>query len=227
MQPYLFPYIGYYKMVFNSDIFVSYDNVDYIQRGWINRNRIMINNEEKYFTLPCDKSSLGTKINDVKISNYKDFSSKFLKTIYFNYSKAPFFESTYSLLEQILLMKDYEYISEISFCSIDKLLKKFKFNGEVHIASELNIESENQTKEERLETYLKHFNSKSIILPSGSIDLYNNWSPKEVKKLTLEHNDFEYNHFKNIRTKNLSIIDVLMFNDEKTVLNHLNDISFI
>ena len=41
MQPYLFPYIGYFSLIKNTDHFVFFDTPQYIRKGWINRNRII------------------------------------------------------------------------------------------------------------------------------------------------------------------------------------------
>lgn len=65
IQPYLFPYIGYFQLINAVDKFIMYDDVNYIQRGWINRNRILINGRAQFFTLPCSKSSQNKLINEI------------------------------------------------------------------------------------------------------------------------------------------------------------------
>ena len=57
MQPYLFPYMGYWQLMKAVDRFVIYDDVNYIKGGWINRNRILVNGEPAYFTIPLDQAS--------------------------------------------------------------------------------------------------------------------------------------------------------------------------
>ena len=53
MQPYFFPYIGYWQLMNAVDRYVIYDDVNFIKGGWINRNRILMGSEVKYFNLPC------------------------------------------------------------------------------------------------------------------------------------------------------------------------------
>ena len=83
MQPYFFPYIGYFHLVDAVDTFYIYDNVQYINRGWINRNRILVNGHPTYITLPIEKTSRYALISDRKISNieYERFKTKLIKLI--------------------------------------------------------------------------------------------------------------------------------------------------
>ena len=99
MQPYFFPYIGYWQLLNLSDVFVVYDDVDYIKQGYINRNTLLINGERKYFTLQTIGAGSNTKIMNVGVGTN---AKKLLKTISQNYSKSPFFEETYPLIEDIL-----------------------------------------------------------------------------------------------------------------------------
>lgn len=55
MQPYLFPYVGYFQLLKAVDQFVILDNVQYINRGWINRNRILINGKDNLFSFSVKK----------------------------------------------------------------------------------------------------------------------------------------------------------------------------
>ena len=67
MQPYLFPYFGYFQFINAVDKFIVYDDVNYIKQGWINRNTILINNVPYLFTVPLDNPSSFGKINSIKI----------------------------------------------------------------------------------------------------------------------------------------------------------------
>lgn len=71
MQPYLFPYLGYWQMIAAADTFVLFDDVNYIKRGWINRNNILLNNSVHLFTLPLVKASQNKLINEINITKVK------------------------------------------------------------------------------------------------------------------------------------------------------------
>ena len=57
MQPYFFPYIGYFQLIKSVDEFVIYDNIQYTKKGWINRNRILVNGTDYLISLPLKKDS--------------------------------------------------------------------------------------------------------------------------------------------------------------------------
>ncbi len=102
MQPYFLPYIGYFQLMATVDKFVLLDDVNYINRGWINRNRICINQQLHWFTVPLVKASQNRLIADLEIQSNSDWKSKLDKTVINNYSKTPFFAHVYPIFEQII-----------------------------------------------------------------------------------------------------------------------------
>ena len=81
IQPYVFPYIGYFHLTVASDKTVFYDDVNYIKRGWINRNKILINGSDFMFTIPVIKASSHKLINEIVPIIDKKFKYKFLTRI--------------------------------------------------------------------------------------------------------------------------------------------------
>lgn len=90
MQPYIFPYIGYFQLINAVDIFVIYDGVAFIKQGWINRNRILVNGHEHMFNIKLIVgSSSNKKINEFEILTKNDKllrtsiqkSNKFLRSL--------------------------------------------------------------------------------------------------------------------------------------------------
>ena len=101
MQPYLFPYIGYLQLVSASDIFIFYDDVDFIKGGWINRNKIAINGKENLFTVPLDSASPNKKINETFI--HKGWRrDKLLKKIRLAYANAPMFDKVFPVVKSVV-----------------------------------------------------------------------------------------------------------------------------
>ena len=68
MQPYWYPYIGYFQLMNAVDEFVIYNDVNYIERGWVNRNNFLINRESKLLTLPLIKATSSKLFNEVIVS---------------------------------------------------------------------------------------------------------------------------------------------------------------
>ncbi len=101
MQPYFMPYIGYWQLMNAVDKYVIYDDVNY-RRGFINRNRILVNGHVKYIDLPLLKASQNKRINEIAVNNNKTLIIKNLRMIEESYKKAPQFEIIYPLVEKIL-----------------------------------------------------------------------------------------------------------------------------
>ena len=95
MQPYFFPYIGYWQLLNAVDKYVIYEDVNYIKGGWINRNRILINGEAKYFNVQLKDASPNKKINEIHVSNDAITKRKMLNTLEMNYKKAPYFNEVF------------------------------------------------------------------------------------------------------------------------------------
>lgn len=71
MQPYYFPYAGYFDLISNVDVFVLLDDVQYIRRGWVNRNKLLsCHGSPKYITVPVVSHSRIELINRIKIDGW-------------------------------------------------------------------------------------------------------------------------------------------------------------
>lgn len=90
MQPYFFPYLGYFQMFNAVDKFVLLDDVNFIMRGYINRNSILLNGKAHKFSIPLEKPSQNKLINETKLNFSLKDKENFLKTIQLAYKKAPF-----------------------------------------------------------------------------------------------------------------------------------------
>ena len=106
MQPYFAPYIGYFQLINEVDIFVIYDDVNFIKKGWINRNNILINGQPNLFSIPLINVSQNKKINETYISLDQKWKTEFLKRIQIAYKKAPYFEEAYVLVKKIILYSE-------------------------------------------------------------------------------------------------------------------------
>jgi len=98
MQPYFLPYIAYFSLINLVDKFIYYDDVQYIKRGWVNRNRVKMKNEWLYILLPIKKASLNSNINEVFVVNNKREIDKIKNTIKHCYVNAPNYEKIKNLV---------------------------------------------------------------------------------------------------------------------------------
>jgi hypothetical protein len=100
MQPYFFPYVGYFKLIAEADVFVVYDDVQYIKGGWSNRNRIRVNGEPRMLTFPVRHGPYQATYAE---RSY-DFAFKrdILNQIRETYRKASQFGAAMPLIEEIM-----------------------------------------------------------------------------------------------------------------------------
>jgi len=128
MQPYFVPYIGYWQLINAVDVYVVFDDVNYIKRGWINRNRILVGKEPQYINLQMSAVSQNKFINEIELLNDNEYVEKLFRTVELNYKKAPFFRETMDLLTKI-------------FSSKESNLARFLFEQISIICSYLDIET--------------------------------------------------------------------------------------
>lgn len=227
MQPYFFPYIGYFQLIHVVDKFIFYDDVNFIKQGWINRNKFLVNGNELIFSIPIKNISPNKKINETEIShiNFDKWLSKFLKTLYINYSKAPYFDKVISIIENVMNEKHY-FISSLAISSILKVCEYLAINDKIfEISSKMYSDSSNLHKSERLINICKKNAAKEYINPIGGKDLYTKeeFLKNNIELRFISTKSIRYNQFDNEFIQNLSIIDVMMFNSKKEIKRMLNE----
>lgn len=101
MQPYFFPYLGYFQLLHACDYFVFFDNVNYINKGWINRNQFMLSGGLKMITIPLSGASQNKLINEIDILDGK-WTKNFFKSLEMNYRKSLNYESLIGPLKEVI-----------------------------------------------------------------------------------------------------------------------------
>ena len=94
MQPYLFPYLGYFQLIAAADEFWLLDDVQFIQRGWMHRNRLLVGGQEWLFTIPVNKHPRMDLICNITFGQAAAFAlAKLTKTMVNSYARAPYISS--------------------------------------------------------------------------------------------------------------------------------------
>ncbi len=222
MQPYFFPYIGYWQLINAVDTYVIYDDVDYIRRGWINRNNILLNSIKHLITFSVSGVYTGIKINKVMVDENCREHEKLLKTIAYTYKKAEFFSQVFPILEKILLKKN-KYICEMLIYQIIEIAKYFDIKTKFFISSQLE-KNTNLKGECKIIDICKCVNSTVYINAIGGKALYtqSNFSKENLALYFLKPNTICYKQNSNEFVPNLSIIDVMMFNSPDKIREMLN-----
>ncbi len=225
MQPYLFPYIGYFQLVSAVDIFVVYDDVNYMKQGWVNRNNVLVDNKAHRFTLPVKAASSFALIKDVEVDPraYRPWREKFLRTLTQAYSKAPYVKKVTELVSSVLKV-DATHIAEISRDSV------FAVSAEIGLSpcfvpSSRTFGNADLKAQVRVLDICRQVGAGQYVNAIGGTELYRSSAFKEAGcslsflKPGLSH----YNQFKGPFVAGLSIIDVLMFNEPVAIGSLLHD----
>ncbi|OCL85274.1 WbqC-like protein family protein [Aliarcobacter thereius] len=219
MQPYLFPYIGYWQLINAVDTFVIYDDVNFIKKGYINRNSILIAGKQQQITLELIGASQNKLINEVEVGNN---SKKLLKTIEMTYKKAPFFNEVFSLIKKVLNQKEKNLAKFIGY-SLSLISTYLNISTKFIYSSD--IEKNNTLKsQDKILDICKKLKATSYINSIGGQELYNKKIFKEngIKLSFLESRLIDYKQFQNDFIPYLSIVDILMFNSKDEIKNMLN-----
>ena len=224
MQPYFFPYIGYFQLINSVDTFVFYDDVNYIKKGWINRNRILGNTDIININVPVVNASQNCPINQTFInSDHGKWKQYLLKKIAYSYKRSPYFADTYTLLERILT-EDITNVAEFNIAAINRICMYLGIETKVIKASFFSI-SPTIRGEKRILELCHKLNATMYINPFNGYDLYCTETFRnvgiELKFLT--SNISEYEQYENVFVPKLSIIDILMFNHVSEIKKMLND----
>jgi len=213
-QPYLFPYIGYWQLVNLSDIYVISDSMQYVKKSYITRNYILIQDKQHKFSLEVLGVHLGDLINEVEVGNNAE---KILKSIFYTYKKAPYFEKIYPILEQILLNDEKNLAKYIGY-SIERIARYFDMNTKFIYESTLEVDISLEA-EAGIIDICKKFNSDQYINAIGGQTLYSkeNFLNEGIMLAFLKMEDITYKQFHNEFIPNLSIIDVMMFNSKDEI----------
>lgn len=217
MQPYFVPYIGYWQLMNAVDKYVVYDDVSYINRGWINRNRIIINGEVKYFNVPLIGASQNKKINEIYVNHDKRQIDKNMRMLELSYKKAPFFEPVYALMNNIMhsdKLKLSDYLLD-SFKSINEYIG---IKTELVLSSSINKDNLLKGQNKIIEI-CKLLGASEYYNAIGGKVLYSkeDFEMQNIKLSFLETECIEYPQNDKAFIPGLSIVDVMMFNSAESV----------
>ena len=227
MQPYFFPYLGYWQLLNYVDKFVVFDDVNYINRGWINRNRILVNGQPKYFNIPMLGASQNKLINEIGVNIVPEEISRMKSILYNAYRKAPFYKDNSDFLDCILSFETNN-LAEFLTHSIIKIKEVLDVNTEIVISSHLEKNALSRG-EDRIIEICDALDANCYVNPIGGIELYSfeNFKRRNIDLRFLKMKDVIYKQFENDFQSSLSIIDVLMFNSVETVKEMLLEYDLI
>ena len=228
MQPYFLPYIGYFQLINSVDTFVIYDSVNFIKKGWINRNNFLIENYPKLISIPLEGASQNKLINTINVKKEKDYK-KVLNSIESNYSKSFNFGEYFPSFKNIFNKPGQCSISTFNFDLMNWAIQNMNVKTEFIFSSNLNINHDLKGQDKIIEICKKLNASTYVNLPGGKV-LYEEkiFLQENINLKFLESGSHEYSH---VKTKqfysNLSFFDILMNVDNHHLKKSLNNYKLV
>lgn len=223
MQPYFLPYAGYFQLINAVDVFVLYDDVDYIKGGWINRNNLKFKNKELRFTVPLEKSSSFKKISETYLSkNYSFWLDKFEKSINQTFAKRIVNSEILKVIFEAMRNDEFNSISELNKELIVKICSHLNIQTKIISSSSLN-DSKELTGVERVVSICKQLKGNVYINSIGGQNLYN--------RDYFKKNNLDLYFLKSELTENSlykgSILTPLLTESNTTITNDLTKFSLV
>ncbi len=224
MQPYIFPYIGYFQLINAVDNFVIYDDIEYTKKGWINRNRILMNGADLLFTLPLKKDSDFLPVRDRFLAdNFPDFRKKLKGQIVSSYSRCPHFKTVYPIIESCL---DYDNTNLFSyiFNAIQHICNYLGITTNFIISSSLKTNTTLKGEDKVLDIN-KTLQASAYINAIGGQSLYSKerFLNGGINLKFIQTGEIVYPQFNHAFVPHLSIIDVMMFNSKEQIHSFLQE----
>ena len=211
MQPYFFPYVGYFQLIAAVDLFIVYDNIKYTKKGWINRNRMLQNGKDLMFSLPLkgDSDYLDVRARELAADFNRD---KLLNQFKGVYRRAPNFEQTFPLLEKIVRYEDanlFRFLHQ----SIVRTCEHLGIPTEIKASSVIAIDHDLKNQDKVL-ALCASVGATTYVNANGGMEIYsrNVFREKGIELKFIQSKPFEYSQFGDAFVPWLSIIDVMMFN---------------
>lgn len=223
MQPYFYPYLGYWQLMNMVDEYIIYDDVNYIKGGWINRNRIKINGSDAMISIPIRKASQNRKINEHEIAMNQEVRDKLVNTVKNAYAKAPYRDDVLRLFEETVYCEKTNLAEFLAYCN-RKVAEYMGITTPIYSATELKLDHTLRS-EDRIIDICKQRGITSYINAIGGKELY---SEQDFENNGIElgflrmDNDIVYPQGKGDFIPGLSILDVLMYNSKEEIKELLN-----
>lgn len=227
MQPYLFPYIGYFQLMAVADIFVVHDDVQYIKGGWINRNRILSRGKPHWVTLPVAAGAHQLNINQRGYASGAEGPRQFLRCLEAAYRTASNFAEVFDLVRRLLLHENRN-VAAFNTHALQAVAKSVGITTPLVLSSEMT-KDDSLNGEARVIAICEALGAKRYVNPIGGTALYRQarFAEHGLELCFLQPEPRAYRQFGSVSVPGLSIIDVLMFNDAATVNEMLEEFKLV
>ncbi len=231
MQPYFFPYLGYFSLIKQTERFILIDSVQFIKQGWIERNRVLRSDEGwQYIKVPLEKHRRETKISNIRINNAEDWKERIFRLLEHYKKKSLFYNDTISVLDEALNINTNSIV-ELNKNCIKTVCNYLGIKNTLEIFTEMGMEIDTPScsDEWALNICRALGNVTEYWNPEGGLGFYDKtkYLNKGVDIKFLKINLEEYPQKHEMFEPGLSIIDVMMFNSPSKINEMLDNYSIL
>jgi hypothetical protein len=213
MQPYFLPYLGYFQLLSHCDVFVLLDDVQYVKRRWINRNRILVDGAPHWLTLPVQEASSQLPINGRHYRLDRVIIDKMLRRIEAAYRRAPHFAAVFPPLADMLNFADTN-VAAFNANLVARLAAMLGVGTPLALSSSI-VEGANLAGQDRIIEICRRLDATDYLNPIGGAGLYqaDRFAEAGLGLRFLRPTIEPYRQFCPATVPDLSVVDALMFND--------------
>lgn len=222
MQPYFFPYLGYFQLLHAVDKFVSFDDVNFIKKGWINRNYILLRCQPHRITVPLSQASQFKSIAATRVAAAGLWQANILKTLQQAYARAPFFKPVYALVEDVIKAPSGS-LADLALDSIRAVMEYLSLPAKIHPSSS-GYGNRSLKGPARILDICRQENATAYYNLPGGEALYERaaFAAAGIELHFIQPGEPRYRQFDCSFVPHLSILDVLMFNAPEKVREFLD-----
>tara|TARA_B100000700_G_scaffold325838_1_gene435686 strand:+ start:3020 stop:3724 length:705 start_codon:yes stop_codon:yes gene_type:complete len=224
-QPTYLPWLGLFNKIFYSDKYVFFDDVQYLPKEWMNRNKIKTNDDKViYLTVPVIKKNfLNKKTNKIEINNSLPWRRKHLKSLEMSYKKTKHFDKYFYKFEEIY-KNEWKYLSDLNLFILKIILDILEINIKIVNLSELKLKGR---KSDLIINMCKKLNASTFIFGEQGLNYadLDKFKKNNIKVIFQKYKHPTYHQIGKKFISHLSILD-LIFNcgdESKEIINNKNN----
>lgn len=228
MQPYFFPYLGYFDLINRTDKWVVFDIVQYQNKSWMSRNRVHHpNNGWQYISAPVEKHSRSTLIKDIHIKDAEDIKKKLIGQLEHYKNRAPYYENVCQIIMNVFDSAQGGSLIDLNIKTILAICDYLDIAIDYSICSEMDLEIPkiNYPGQWALEIATA-LNAKEYINPPNGKNIFriDEFQQRNIKLTFTSLINFKYNCEPYEEIEHLSVIDLIMFCSPKKIKQYLDDL---
>ncbi|HEV8646187.1 MAG TPA: WbqC family protein [Burkholderiales bacterium] len=209
MQPTYFPWAGYFNLIAQVDVFVFLDDAQYEKSSWQNRNRILLNGQPHWLTVPGHRNHLGQSIIEIGIDDKRNWRDKQFRLLQQAYTHHPYVDEMLAAAG-IILDRNLGNLAELNIRIVTHLMHEFDIATRILRSSTLDLPGK---RTERLVKICEHLGCTEYVAPIGSTEYLAEDGFTEMTSISLLFNSYVPDAYSQVGSKSfvshLSILDVL------------------